>query len=97
MTWRDLRPQPTSCVMPILQDAACAAPALGHPFTSSAYSPQDIFENTGAHFSVFPVVNYAQVKAHCQSLVDGEVRCGLWLPTLRSHESVATPATASVL
>ena len=41
---------------------------------------QDVFENTGAHFSVFPVVNYAQVKAHCQSLVDGEVRCGLWPP-----------------
>ena len=36
---------------------------------------------------MFPVVNYAQVKAHCQSLVDGEVRCGLWPASmLRSSE-----------
>lgn len=33
---------------------------------------------------MFPVVNYAQVKAHCQSLVDGEVRCGLW-PTANAE------------
>ncbi len=40
---------------------------------SARFVSQDIFENTGAHFSVFPVVSYAQVKAHCQSLIDGEV------------------------
>ena len=78
-TWRDLRPRPPGCVVAILQDAACAASAKDPAFTSKPmWSLQDIFENTGAHFSVFPVVNYEQVKAHCQSLVDGEVRCGLW-------------------
>ena len=40
----------------------------------SALPLQDIFENIGAHFTVFPVTSYAQVKAHCQALVDPEVR-----------------------
>ncbi|KAK9843661.1 hypothetical protein WJX81_001467 [Elliptochloris bilobata] len=39
---------------------------------AAARTLKDVFENTGAHFSVFPVVNYAQVKVHCESLVDGE-------------------------
>jgi len=57
----------------------------------STLPPQDIFENIGAHFTVFPVVSYAQVRAHCQALIDPEVRAQPAAPALGCHVSGNEP------